>query len=81
MESFQFTNYYLPYFIILRGDVILEDYRKKPFKIKEWRASIGYPTLEKTQQALQNTTHYIQTLEGETCEYIQAYHNTGVHTL
>ena len=42
--------------------------QQNPLKIKEWRANIGYPTLEKTQQALQNTTHYIQTLEGETCE-------------
>ena len=55
--------------------------QQNPFKIKEWRANIGYPALEKTQQTLRNTTHYIQTLEGETHEYMQYYHNTCTHIL
>ena len=54
---------------------------KHPLKIEEWRANLGFPTIEKTKETLTNTTQYITSLQGETREYMRDYHKTRVFAL
>jgi hypothetical protein len=37
----------------------------------EWRARLGFPTLEVTKRTLQNTTQMVRTVEAETREYMR----------
>ena len=54
---------------------------KPSTKIEEWRANLGFLTIEKTKQTLDNMTQYIKTLEAETREYMRDYFKPRVFAL
>ena len=54
---------------------------KSSTTIEEWRANLGFLTIEKTKQTLDNTTQYIKTLEAETREYMRDYFKSCVFAL
>ena len=41
-----------------------------PTSLANWQANLGYPTEERTEATLKNTTQYITSLEAEICEYM-----------
>ena len=49
--------------------------------VEECRANLGFLTVEKTKQTLDNTTQYIKTLEAETREYMCDYYKPYVFAL
>ena len=54
---------------------------KSTTTIEEWRANLGFLSLEKTKETIANTTQYITSMEGETREYMRDYHKTRVFAL
>ena len=39
----------------------------------QWQANLGYPSRDIVRSTLNNTTHYIKTMEMETREYMRDY--------
>ena len=55
--------------------------RAPAVSITDWRARLGYPTMEVTRQTIQNTTQLVQTLQAETREYMRDHYKTRVWAL
>ena len=55
--------------------------RALALSITDWRARLGYPTMEVTRQTIQNTTQLVQTLQAETREYMRDHYKTRVWAL
>ena len=55
--------------------------RAPAVSIADWRARLGYPTMEVTRQTIQNTTQLVQTLQAETREYMRDHYKTRVWAL
>jgi hypothetical protein len=47
----------------------------------DWRARLGFPTLEVTKRTLQNTTQLVRTLEAETREYMRDHFQARLRML
>ena len=46
--------------------------------IEDWRTRLRYPTYEVTKLTLHHTTHFINTLQSETNDYMKDHYKTRV---
>ena len=52
-----------------------------PLTVEDWRANLGYPTREVTQQTIKNTTQLIRSVEAETRESMRDHYAARLHPL